>query len=79
MTQDAACEPNGKPASFQGVESVLWWGGGGSMSGLMGGDGKVKRKRGEEFIPTVMMFCSLTLQCNLFLAELWGKEASSRG
>lgn len=24
MTQDAACEPNGKPASFWGFRSVFW-------------------------------------------------------
>lgn len=41
MTQDAACEPNGKPASFWGFSLFF----GGRLSGLTVGDGEMKRKR----------------------------------
>lgn len=67
MTQGAACEPNGKPASFQGFESVFSSLFGGPLSGWTGGEGEMKRIREGEFIP-------LTLQSELFLAAVWGKN-----
>lgn len=62
VTQDAACEPNGKPASFWGFSLFF----GGPVSGLMGGDGKMKRKREGGFSPTMIVFCNLNFTVKSF-------------
>lgn len=56
MTQNAACEPHGKPASFQGLSLFF----GGSLSGLDRSSRKDKKREKREggSIPTMMLFCN---------------------